>query len=49
MRKWGSWFRLGQVEPSFKEFLVSFAMMCLGFWSIKPDVDCAKSFPACYF
>jgi hypothetical protein len=27
MRKWGSWFRLGDVEPSFKEFLASPAMM----------------------
>jgi hypothetical protein len=22
-KKWGSWFRLGEVEPSFKEFLAS--------------------------
>jgi hypothetical protein len=27
-RKWGSWFRLGEVEPSFKEFLASPARMC---------------------
>jgi hypothetical protein len=26
-RKWGSWFRLGEVEPSFKEFLASLAQM----------------------
>jgi hypothetical protein len=30
MRKRGSWFRLGEVEPSFKEFLASPEMMCLG-------------------
>jgi hypothetical protein len=29
-RKWGSWFRLGEVEPSFKEFLASPAIMRLG-------------------
>jgi hypothetical protein len=48
-RKWGSWFRLGEVEPSFKEFLTSPAMMHLGLMSIKPDVDSTKSFPAFYF
>jgi hypothetical protein len=49
MRKWGSWFRLGEVEPSFKEFLASPAIMHLGLVSIKPDVGCTKLFPACYF
>jgi hypothetical protein len=39
-RKWGSLFRLVEVEPSFKEFLASPAMMCLGLLSIKPDVGC---------
>jgi hypothetical protein len=47
--KWGSWFRLGEVEPSFKGFLASPAMMRLGLVSIKPDVGCTKLFPACYF
>jgi hypothetical protein len=28
-RKWGSWFRLEEVEPSFKEFVASPVMMCL--------------------
>jgi hypothetical protein len=48
-KKWGSQFRLGEVGPSFKEFLASPAMMRLGLVSIKPDVGCTKSFPACYF
>jgi hypothetical protein len=39
-RKRGSWFRLGEIEPSFKEFLASLAMMGLGLVTIKPDVDC---------
>jgi hypothetical protein len=37
-RKWGSRFRLEEVEPSFKEFLASSAMMRLVLMSIKPDV-----------
>jgi hypothetical protein len=41
--------QLGNVEPSFKEFLAFPAMMRLGLVSIKPDVGRAKSFPACYF
>jgi hypothetical protein len=41
--------RLGEVEPSFKEFLASPAMMCLGLMSIKPEEGRTKSFPACYF
>jgi hypothetical protein len=49
MRKWGSWFRFREVEPSFKEFLASHAMMRLGLLSIKPDLGHTKSFPACYF
>jgi hypothetical protein len=48
-RRWGSRFRLGEVEPSFKEFLASPVMMCLGMLSNKPDVGCTKFFPACYF
>jgi hypothetical protein len=48
-RKWGSWFRIGEVEPSFKEFLASPALMRLGLLSIKPEVGSTKSFPACYF
>jgi hypothetical protein len=48
-RKWGSWFRLGEVEPDFKEFLASPAMMHLGLLSKKPDVGHTKSFPACNF
>jgi hypothetical protein len=48
-RKKGSWFRLIEVEPSFKEFLASPAMMRLGLMSIKFDVGCRKFFPACYF
>jgi hypothetical protein len=48
MRKWGSWFSFRKVEPSFKEFLASPAMMHLGLMSIKPDVGCTKSFSACY-
>jgi hypothetical protein len=35
-----SWFRFREVEPSFKEFLASPAMMCLGLMSIKPDMGC---------
>jgi hypothetical protein len=49
MRKWDSWLRLGEVEPSFKDFLASPTMMRLGLLSIKPDVGCTKSLPACYF
>jgi hypothetical protein len=49
MRKWDSQFRLGEVEPSFKEFLASFSMMHLGLLSIDSDVGCTKLFPACYF
>jgi hypothetical protein len=49
MRKWGSWFRLGEVEPSFKEFLASPAMMRLDLILIKTNVVRTKSFPACYF
>jgi hypothetical protein len=48
-RKWGSRFRLGEVEPRFKEILAHQAMMRLGLMSIKPDVVRTKSFPACYF
>jgi hypothetical protein len=48
-RKGGSQFRLREVEPNFKAFLASPAMMRLGLFSIKPDVGCTKSFPACYF
>jgi hypothetical protein len=48
-RKWGSQFKLGEVEPSFKEFLASPAMMRLGLMIINPDVGCTKLFPACYF
>jgi hypothetical protein len=49
MRKWGSRYRLGEVDPSFKEFLASPAMMRLGLVSIKPGVGRTKSFPDCYF
>jgi hypothetical protein len=63
MRRLGSWFRLREVEPSFKEFdtsrmdacssfkefIHSSAIMCLGLMSIKPDVGYKKSFPACFF
>jgi hypothetical protein len=49
IRKLGSRFRLGEVEPSFKEFLASPEMMHLGLLSINPYVGCTKSFPACYF
>jgi hypothetical protein len=48
-RKWGSWFRHGEVELSFKEFVASPAMMRLGLMSIKPEVGYTKSFPVCYF
>jgi hypothetical protein len=48
-RNWGSWFRLGGVEPTFKEFLASPAMMRLGLMSIKPDVDCTKIFQLAIF
>jgi hypothetical protein len=48
-RKWGSQFRLGEKEPSFKEFLASPTMMRLGLMSIKPDVGCTKSFPGRFF
>jgi hypothetical protein len=44
-----SWFRLGVIEPSFKEFLCSPTMIRLVLVSIKPDVVCKKSFPICYF
>jgi hypothetical protein len=49
IRKWGSQFRFVEVEPSFKEFLASPAMMHLGLLSIKPDVGCTKFLPDCYF
>jgi hypothetical protein len=42
MRKWGSWFRLRESEPSFKEFLGSPTIMHLGLFSIKPEVGCTK-------
>jgi hypothetical protein len=48
-RKWGSRFRLGDVEPNFKEFLASPSMMHLGLMPIKPEVGFTKSFPACNF
>jgi hypothetical protein len=48
-RKWSSQFRLGEVDPSFKEFVASPATMHLGLMSIKPDVRCTKLFSACYF
>jgi hypothetical protein len=48
-RKWGSQYKLGEVESSFKEFLASPTMMGLGLVSIKPEMGCTKSFPACYF
>jgi hypothetical protein len=35
------------VEPNFKEFLASPAMMHLALMSIKPEVGCTKFFPAC--
>jgi hypothetical protein len=41
-RKWGSRFRLGEVEPSFKGFLASTAMMRLGLMPIKPDIGHKK-------
>jgi hypothetical protein len=49
MRIWSSCFRLREVEPSFKEFVASPAMMHLGLLSIKPDVGGTKLFQACYF
>jgi hypothetical protein len=51
-----SWFRLGEVEPSLKDFLSSPAWMRfqvlrrflrLGFLSIIHDVGCTKLFPSC--
>jgi hypothetical protein len=48
-RKWGSPFRFGEVEPSFKEFFASTKMIPLEMLSIKLDMGRAKSFPACYF
>jgi hypothetical protein len=48
-RKWGSWFRLGEVEPCFKEFLASPAMMRFRLMSIKPNVGHTKLFPTCYY
>jgi hypothetical protein len=35
-RKWGSWFRLGEIEPSFKDFLASSAMIHLGCCQLIP-------------
>jgi hypothetical protein len=41
--------RLGEVEPSFKKFLASPSMICLGLISIEPEVGLTKLFPACLF
>jgi hypothetical protein len=47
-KKWDSWFRLGEEEPSFKAFLASPTIICLGLMSIKPDLGRTKLFPACF-
>jgi hypothetical protein len=49
MRKWGSQFRLGEVEPSFKEFLASPAMIRLELLSSKANMGRAKSFQLAIF
>jgi hypothetical protein len=41
-RKWGSRFRLREVDPSFEEFLASLATMLVWLLSIKPDMGCMK-------
>jgi hypothetical protein len=48
-KKSGSLCMTGKVVPSFKEFLASPEMMHLWVMSIKPEMGCTKSFPACYF
>jgi hypothetical protein len=41
-----SWFRLGEVDPNFKEFLTSPAVMPFG---MKPDMGPMKFLPNHYF
>jgi hypothetical protein len=48
-KKWCSWFRLGEVELCFKEFLDCPTMMRLRSMSIKLNVGCMKLLPVFYF